>query len=692
MTSSATAPKTHRSWLHSPGLWCVVVGVALRVAWFFAVADAPFFYAHVQDAALYHELAQRILNEGLPLSGPFSVAPLYGFFLAAIYTVAGVDPSAVYLAQIALSAATIALTAGLGRRLFGSIGAWTGGLIAALYPVAIIYDVRLLSVGLGTFLTVGAAAAAHHAWVSGRARAWLVAGLVLGLGVLVRGNLLLVVPLVVMVAFWRGRTRHAFGCALGIGLAIAPVTLHNHAASGEVIPVALGGGINLYRGNNPFVSDAAVHPFRLPPKRDGLIRQAQLIASIETDHSLSLAESDRYWTLRALMHIADKPGRAVGLTFRKLTQVLSPVEVGDHLDLGDTVRASPVLKWIPPVFTPMVMLAVIGLGVTRRPRDAAPAVILVGSLFSVALFFVVSRYRAPLVPLLAIYAGGGLQWLLNALRARRRGPLLAGLVCMGATAASVLSPTLHPALPWNMLAGEARVGAPCAIDQHVRHAPDVEEQFSVGVFALNHGRLADAEAAMWAVLRTDESHTPAGVNLSWLLLQKGANEQAAAVATKVIAVDPCDDKAFANLATAKMRMGKIAEAHIAAKRAADIDPYNPGYWSTVGETMLAMGNRDGARVQFGRAVKWRPGLWQAHARLGQMALEDGKYAAASTSLQRAVKAQPGRVELIGMLGLSEVGRGNRAGAQKLLSAAVGSGLRGPALTALAKALSVPGSD
>ena len=106
--------------------------------------------------------------------------------------------------------------------------------------------------------------------------------------------------------------------------------------------------------------------------------------------------------------------------------------------------------------------------------------------------------------------------------------------------------------------------------------------------------------------------------------------------------------------------------------------------------MLATGNRDGARTQFERMLKWEPDTWQAHARLGQLALESGDYLQASTHLQKAVKVRPNRVELVGMLGLSEIGRGNREGAQKLLKAAVRSGMRGPALTALAKALSSPG--
>jgi len=686
MSSNSVGHSPFSQRLLGAGIVCVLLGVGIRLAWFFSVRDAPFYYAHVQDSALYHEMAVTMLSKGFPLDGAFAVAPLYGLFLAGIYRVFGADPTMVYLFQIAISAITILLTVDLGRHLFGRMGAWCGGLVAALYPVAVIYDVRLLSVGLGTLFTVGVAWMGHRAWRLGRGRDWLLSGLCLGLGALVRGNLLLVAPWLACVAFWRGGVKHAVLCLAGFGFAVAPATVHNYAASGEVVPISLGGGINLYRGNNPHVLDSAVHPFRLPPQRNGLLKKAQLIASIETDTALTPAQSDRFWTVRAVLHWMDDPLRGVGLTVRKLVQVLSPREIGDHLDLQYTIDRSPVLKWIPPLYAPVVLLGVLGLCAHRRARDAAPAFVLTAGLLSVALFFVVSRYRAPWVPLLAIYAGGGLLWLKAAVLARGYGPLIVGGTVLGVTAVSIFSAPLNPVLPWNLLAGESKGAGECTFDQHVRHDPQVESQFSMGVFALNHGRLPEAEEAMWAVLKVDPTHTPAGVNLSWLLLQKGAHEAAAQIARKVIEVDPCDDKAWANLATASMRLGDASVAFEAAQKAVQIDPYNPGYWSSFGESLLSRGNRDGARTQFERAVKWRPDMWQAHARLGQMALEEGQYAVASTHLQRAVKAQPKRVELIGMLGLSEIGRGNRDGARSLLQAAVKSNMRGPAITALAKAL------
>jgi len=671
----------------------MIVGVALRVIWYSTAKNESFFYAHVQDSALYHELAQRIMTEGLPLSEPFFVAPMYGVFLAGIYRVFGLDPVAVYTIQIGLSAVTIGLTAHLGRRLFGGWGAMAGGLAAAIYPAAILYDVRLLSVGLGTLFTVGAAVAAHRAWISGRMSAWLMAGMVLGLGALVRGNLLLVAPLLALIAVWRGAGVQRLGAVVavvvGVSAGIGPATWHNHAAGAGFVPVSLGGGINLYRGNNPYFVDTAVHPFRLPPQRDGLLRKSQLIASMDNDRPLSASEADRFWLGRTIMAWYDAPGRAVGITLRKLTQVMGPLEIGDHMDLGEMASRSPVVGAIPPMVAPLSVLALLGLIVTRRERDAGPACILVGSILSVALFFVVSRYRAPLVPLLGVYAGAGLQWLWLQSRARSRRRLVAALAGMGIAGLALALPPTHSTLPWNALAGEGEEPNPCAIDRHIRHAPDVEDRFHVGVFALNHGRLADAEEAMWSVLRTDETHTAAGVNLSWLLLQKGALKEAVAIAENVIEHDDCDDKAWSNLATAHLRLGQYDAAHTAAKRAAMIDPYNPGYGSMVGEALLALGDRVAAKPVFERALRWDPGLWQAQARLGRIALEEGRYEDASKYLQAAVRAQPGRQELVGMLGLSEVGRGNEEGARGLLQAAVKSGLRGPALGALARALSKP---
>ena len=96
------------------------------MAWWKEAQAEAFFYAHVQDAAAYHEFAQRVLAGELPFSEPFSLPPLYGLLLGAVYATLGVDPGSVYALQIGLSAVTIGLAVHVGRRLYGTVGAVMG--------------------------------------------------------------------------------------------------------------------------------------------------------------------------------------------------------------------------------------------------------------------------------------------------------------------------------------------------------------------------------------------------------------------------------------------------------------------------------------------------------------------------------------------------------------------------------------
>ncbi|MEC9391679.1 MAG: tetratricopeptide repeat protein [Myxococcota bacterium] len=667
---------------------CVLLGVALRLAWWKEAQAEAFFYAHVQDAAAYHEFAQRVLAGELPFSEPFSLPPLYGLLLGAVYATLGVDPGSVYALQIGLSAVTIGLAVHVGRRLYGTVGAVTGGLVTAVNPASMVYDVRLVGVSVAAMLVMTAAAMAHRAWARGRGRDWAGTGLALGLASMVQGHLLVASVPLMMTAFWRGRLRCVAPLLLGLFVSVGPSVWHNQRASGEVIVGSLGAGITVYRGNNPYVQAAPVHPFRLPPTTDGLLRKSALIARIETQTDLTDAQADRYWLVRGGKHAVDAPKRAAGLAIRKLTQIFGAREHASGLNLGATIAGSEVLRRVPPLFAPAGVLALIGLIGTRRPRDAGVFAIVVGAMLGVVTVFVDASYRVPLVPLIGVYAGGGLSVLARALRARRRWvPVAWGL--SAAALAVILQRGSASWVPWNAWVGPPVDAAPCTFDVQRPTRPSVAARFHLGVFALNHGRYADAEAAMWSVLKDDPEHTAAGVNLSGLLLNRGATAEAASIAEMMVAFDECDDKAWSNWATAKLRLGEFGAARTAARTAARIDPYNPGYWSLVGEAELALGATTTAQGLFERTVRWAPDLWQARARLGRIHLTAGRFDEATQHLQVAVSAQPGREELVGLLGLSEVGRGNRDGARALLKAAVNSGQRGPTLTALARALATP---
>ena len=100
----------------------------------------PFYAAHLLDSAYYDEMGRRLVEGSF--SGPYLMAPLYGYFLAFVYTVEGwfgaaASPTPVYLLQVIMGALTAGLAALLAARLgerFSRAGAaaWVGGLAVAV--------------------------------------------------------------------------------------------------------------------------------------------------------------------------------------------------------------------------------------------------------------------------------------------------------------------------------------------------------------------------------------------------------------------------------------------------------------------------------------------------------------------------------------------------------------------------------
>jgi Flp pilus assembly protein TadD len=670
-----------------PRVLPVLLGVGLRLARLLeARATDPLYDRPLLDSAWYDELARSFLSGGLVQPEAFTQAPLYGASLALVYGalgLLGVEGTAtpVFVLQVLLSGLMIGLGARLGQAVAGRAGAWTAGLALALDPVLILYDSVLLGTSLNVLLGTASALALHRVWNERRA-AWphLGLGLLLGLATTGRANLLLGLPLLVGlfgVDALRGQRARlaplllALGMSLPVGLCLA----HNLAADGTPALVTTGGGVNLYRGNNALFSTAAVQDFRLPAEPAALAKKAALVASIEAQRPLSPAEVDRYWTGRALAAWRAEPLRLVGLTLRKVSQVLSSASASDNFDADGLRARSRVLRWLPSLWGPVVALGLVGLWREGRRREAAPLLLLlVTGVGSVALFFALDRYRLPLFAVFGAFAGAAL-WPSPAggdeETARTRTPrarAIRGLAALGLGAFFALPPTSR-LQPWNLLV-PARPSERCAIDQHVFRAPEVEAEYGSAVWELLHGDRNTAEAGFRAAFTADPGHTAAGVNLSYLLLQRGDPTGAAAVASRVVEVDPCDDKAWANLAAARLRTGSARGAVEAAERAVSIDRYDPGARLLLAQSSFAAGDRLSARREAAWLSRWDPTEPAGHALLARLELLLGNYTVAVQVLEAALPRCPGEAELHGMLAVARFGAGDRAGAAQALEAAL----------------------
>jgi 4-amino-4-deoxy-L-arabinose transferase-like glycosyltransferase len=176
-------------------------------------------------------------------------APGYPAFLALVYRFAGHDLTAVRVVQAVLLSFLVPLTYFLAHRCFDPPTARLSVFLAALYPYYWTYAGSALSDGLAVLLT--AAMMALLVLSLERPLGWaLLAGIGLGLLCLFKPAMLLF-PVFAAAIYalqrrpWAGR---ATVYLVGAMLVVCPWTARNFAVTGQVVPLAAGGGLMLYAG------------------------------------------------------------------------------------------------------------------------------------------------------------------------------------------------------------------------------------------------------------------------------------------------------------------------------------------------------------------------------------------------------------------------------------------------------------
>jgi tetratricopeptide (TPR) repeat protein len=201
----------------------------------------------------------------------------------------------------------------------------------------------------------------------------------------------------------------------------------------------------------------------------------------------------------------------------------------------------------------LVPLAGAGLALTwrRRRRLWVLYAFLGGYAGSVALFYVFSRYRYPLVPLLLLFAAAALVRLARALRRRRFRPLAAPL---GTAAALALLAN------WPLLPGQVAVGRAM-----------MRNNIGVGVWMRDHAA-GEALRSFAEASRLDPEYAEPHRNAGMVLRRTGRLAEAAASYRQALALLPEDPGLSAQLGLCLNDLGRPAEAEPAFRRALQLDP------------------------------------------------------------------------------------------------------------------------
>jgi len=386
----------------------LVVALAVRIAYLYSIRTDPLFDFPQVDARVFWDRALEIAGGG-GAEAVFYRPPLLSGILALVVRVFGENAAAARIVFALLSALAAPLIARLARPFAGKWGGWLAGIFAALYGPALFYGAELLPASSVLLLNLVALLVLVTAERRGKLHLYGIAGVALGLSALARPTILLFIPFLMI--RYRKEWRAFALVAAGTMIAVAPATIHN-LAGGDTILISSNGGLNFYMGNHAGADGRSARAAELPDEPGEARRAAEAIAERDSGVELAPSEVSRFWLRRGTGWIAGNPGAWAALTFKRFIFLTNNREISDNIDFYAITEKSIPLRYAPFRFGILFVLTVVGMKRILASREGRLL-----SLYALAvaipalLFFVVGRFRLPLLPFLSVGAALGVMEL-----------------------------------------------------------------------------------------------------------------------------------------------------------------------------------------------------------------------------------------------------------------------------------------
>lgn len=633
--------------------------ILLRLLFLAEVEDRPLFRHPLVDAEVYDDLARRIVaGEGYPLP-VFATNPFYPYFLALFYKLFGPAVFPVVFFQLLLGGAGAFLLYRIGRRIGGFCAGIGALLLFGLYRPAVFFEGFLLPTAVGVFLDLLLVERLLARKPGDGAGGLLLPGLLLGLGTLVQGNLMLLLPLLIGWLLFTGkggkRALPVLVLVAGFLLPVLPVTARNLAVGKDPVLVSSHGGVNFYMGNN----ESATGVFAFPEEEIVLtpeninIYEAKRLAEKAEGRSLKPSEVSGYWMKRGLTWIAGDPGGYLLLLARKTVLFWNGIEIPDNADLYFHQERVKTLRAFPVMFGLLAPLGVLGAARLLRERRAAPLLLFLGAQFlSVLLFYTHSRYRMPFAALFAAPAALGLVTLVHGLRTWRwvgRIWIVAALALLfvlvnvdllgpgHATARAFSLTHLGNALQEAGEREEAEAAYRDALELLPGHAT---AHFNLGRLHHAEGRLREAEERYRAAVREIPTFAEAYMNLGVVYRALGEHGKAVVEYREAARLRPDYGPARYNLANALQELGRYGEAAREYERAAEAEPKDVNVVRNLSNAFERMGDLAAAEKAVREGLDRIGRNAELRDRLGDLLEKQGRREEAMAEYRRSVEIDP----------------------------------------------------
>jgi len=636
----------------------LVIAFVLRLFYLVQIESNPLFYHLAGDGRTYDEWAQRIVAGDWLGKGVFYQTPLYPYFLGVVQWLFGRNLWLIRIVQICLGSLACAFIFPIGQKIFSRPAGIAAGLILACYAPAIFFDglieksvLDLVLLVLLLYLLVALKRPFH--WSK-----WLGAGAVLGLLGLSRENALIMAPVValwIVLAYsdqrFSLRSRWLGLFVAGLLLVLLPVGLRNLTVGGEFKLTTSQFGPNFFIGNNP-AADGTYGSVR------NVIREVQLegpdakrLAQRAAGKELTAGEVSSYWFKQSLDYITSQPAQWLKLMGLKWLRVWNAREIEDSDDFYIYQSFSFLLAFFAAFshFGVLAPLAVLGMLVTwRQWRELW---LLYGMIFSlalsVAIFYVFGRYRFPLVPLLALFAGAGVTGVWNYFQTRAwksLAPAVAVFIISGVIVNWPLLDNKGPgAAGYNNLANAySKQGK---IDEAIKIALKAIEaqpdygvaQYNLGNLYVRRGQFDTAQRHFEEALRLYPNYADAHSNYGQLLAERGDLDTGIKHFRKAIELNPTLGRAYLNLGVALAKIGNLDEAIRSLREAARVAPESAEASYYLGSVYAAQNRYQEAIDSFKQTLRIQPDFVPAHQSLAQLLNLQGHKDEAMKHYQEAVK-------------------------------------------------------
>lgn len=382
------------------------------------------------DMATYWEISGRIVAGAF--RDEFYYQPFYyAIFLPLIRWLLGDSIFSVIVIQALLGGVTVLLTGLCGSRLWNRSAGIVSAILAGLSQMLILYTPYLLIEILQSFWVILILYLALRAIERRDKLDWSLCAVALGCSILTRGNSWFFLPGLLVAAVYslmphKGKIRYkvlygfcvvVFFTMLSV-LPQLPFMIRNSQLRGELTGPSTAGGTVLALGNTPEAPPGGrdpglpAGPMEYPPTWSAWMAEVSTVSVPR-----------RIW-----QWFYEEPGAVLELTFRKLLLFWDYREIPNNVSLAFEGRQSTIFRFAGSIMPTgvIVALAIAGMLVSLikviRKRSRwdllLPIYMIMAFWGATALFYILARFRVPIIPVLAIFAGIFLVWFWECYRQR----------------------------------------------------------------------------------------------------------------------------------------------------------------------------------------------------------------------------------------------------------------------------------